>query len=674
MSIKTLDQIAPPTQRALAQIRDALLDWRPPALLGVYALLVLLLTQLPFSYSFRPGIERGQGSDAPFLYNFYPHEGVWPDGMFRWSRGAYPFIEIPGIGRRPVILELAIVSHRAQWEADAPPTLLTLHPLEAPATAPQFTLRREGARYQVLFGPDALPDGTLHLRVETPTWQNAGDRREEIGIAIGERVAVLPVREGGVTLPDFQLLWGYPLALLILWLTVRLIGFSPRGAFGMLLPLAIGIPLLLLLDAPRLGFGAPWAISAARDGLLAAVVTLALVPPLLRKGDVALPERLLPWLALLIVAAFMLKFSARFYPEAMPGDIQLHMNRYNAMARGQQYIDAQHRGLPFPFPTGLYLIVAPLTLTGVSARTIFPLLAGIFESSSVLLFYALLTKALGRPRLGVVAAAIYTLTAGGHMTTWFAFFSHVSTQWYTLALALALTVAWPRYQRPAVWWIITFLIIQVSLGHIGTFINLVVFGLALVPILWLYARDREEKRAVLALAGAALAGGAFVGMTFYSVYLDQFIGQFVGIATQGMSDLTGKRPIPPEVSLRVIWEGGLINHFGFFPAMLGLLGVGLFLRRRAERTALPWLILATAISSMSQAILPFITLSSITTRWLMFSAWAIAVTAAPVVALLWRRGRGGRVVVAGMAGYVAWITLLVWLEAMTLRKPPIEPF
>ncbi len=671
MNVHSLHRALPCTRHAAGVVRSALFDWRPLALVAVYVLLTLLFTQLPFSYGFRPGIERGPGSDAPFLQSFYPHEGVWPDGMFRWSKGDAPLIVIPGTGRRPVILDLMIVSHRAQWIPDAPPTPLTLHPAGA-ASAAQFTLRREGARYQVLFGPQA--DGTLRVRIETPVWQNEGDSRQQIGVAIGGRVMLRDVHGHGLVLPDVNLLWGYPLAILGMWFTMRVIGFAPRSILRMLLPLTVAIPLLLVVDAPRLGFGAVWSVQAARDGFLAGIVSLALVPPLLRKGDVAVPERILPWLLLLIVATFLLTYSVRAYPDAIPGDLQLHINRYNAMVRGQQYIDAQHRGLPFPFPTGLYLIAAPLTLTGIDILYMFPFLAGVFEATSVLLFYALLVRSLGSPRLGVLAAAGYALSAGGYMTTWYAFFSHVSTQWYTLALMLALVATWPRYREPAAWWPLMLLMIQVGLGHIGTFINLVIAGSVLIPLLWWRACGQEERRAVLALAGAALAAGAFVGATFYSLYLNQFMAQFVGIATVGMNELTGKRPIPPDVTLRVYWQGGLIGHFGFFPVLLAIPGVWLLMRGRGGRTVLPWLILATFCASLAQAALPFITLSSITTRWLMFSAWAIAVAAAPTVALLWRRGYGGRIAVITMAAYVAWVSIVVWLDAMTLRKPPIEPF
>jgi hypothetical protein len=58
----------------------------------------------------------------------------------------------------------------------------------------------------------------------------------------------------------------------------------------------------------------------------------------------------------------------------------------------------------------------------------------------------------------------------------------------------------------------------------------------------------------------------------------------------------------------------------------------------------------------------------------MFSAWAIAVTGAWGFWLLWRRGRVARVVALAMAGYVCWVTITVWLNAMALRLPPPEPF
>ncbi|HWQ14548.1 MAG TPA: hypothetical protein VNL77_17250 [Roseiflexaceae bacterium] len=664
--VQTLD-----LPRRLAAARAAVLDWRPPALAALCALLLLLAAQWPLAYRFHVGVERGPHSDRPFIASFYTPEGQWPDGMFRWTRGEAATITLPGAGRRELLLALEIVSHRANRDPAAPPTRLTLHP---GAAAPiRFTLRREAATYHLYLPPQALPDGALRLRLETATWQPPGDSRDELGVAIG-RVRAESTRSRGLTPPDLGVVTCYPLALLLLWPLARLIGFPARAALHLLLPLALAIPLMAVVDPGRLAFGAVWSVQAALIGLASGALGLWLAPPLLLRLGAPAPEGVLRWLLLLVVVGFALKYSARLYPDSMPGDLQLHLNRFGALVRGQHFIDAQHRGLPFPFPTGLYILAAPLTLSGIGIRDLFPLLSGAFEASGALLMYALLARAAGSPRLGLLAAALYALTAGGAMTAWFAFFSHVSTQWYQLALMVLLAASWPRYGERLTWWGIVLLLAQVALGHIGTFINLAIFAVLLLPLLWQRARTAEERHAVLDLLAAGALAAAFVFLAYYSVRLPQFVSVLQGIAAEGMADFTGKRPIPPAETLAVLWQGGLIEHFGFFPVLLALPGALLLARGPAGRGALPVLMLATALSSLSQALLPLITHSSITTRWLMFSAWVVAAAAAPAVRWLWRRGPAGRLLVLGMAGYVLWISAVVWIEAMTMRLPPIEPF
>jgi hypothetical protein len=82
----------------------------------------------------------------------------------------------------------------------------------------------------------------------------------------------------------------------------------------------------------------------------------------------------------------------------------------------------------------------------------------------------------------------------------------------------------------------------------------------------------------------------------------------------------------------------------------------------------------TIAVSCGQALLPFITQSAITTRWLTFAAWAIAVAGGAGLLLWWRKGRAARIVALAMAAYVCWITAIIFIEAMTQRLPPIEPF
>jgi hypothetical protein len=367
----------------------------------------------------------------------------------------------------------------------------------------------------------------------------------------------------------------------------------------------------------------------------------------------------------------------------MPGDLQLHVNRYSRTIMGEVYIPAQHRGLPFPFPTGPYLLLAPLTLPGLDLRFLLQSTAGLFEAGTVLLLYLLGARAAGSPRLGLLAGAIYAVTSAGFMTTWFAFETQVAAQWFSIALVVLLALAWPRYDDRRVWWLSLLLLLLVYLGHIGLFINVTLLGAIAAPLLWLRARSIQERRAAGRLLLAGIVAVAVAMLFFYSAFAQLIADQLAGVAVGGLNSATGRNPIPRATTLWVTWQGGLITHFGFFPVLLAIPGLVLLGARTRWTSnkgaghggpALPVLLWMTLLVSAAQAILPLITLSSITTRWLMFSAWAIAVAGALGLAQLWRRGRAAQLITVVMALYVSWLTIVLFVEALALRKPPIEPF
>jgi hypothetical protein len=672
---KRLLRIEPFRLRAtttLTAIRVGLLDWRPLALALVCALVILLVAQFPPSYAFNVGVERGPLSDEPFLQSFYPTEGEWPNGLFRWSRTEYATIELPGLGQRGVILGLTIASHRSQHDQSQPATILTLRHA-GPGVSPTFPLRREAAHYQIYLPPAALPDGALRVRLDTPTWQNPGDSRDEIGVALAQSVRLWSVRPSGATLPDLGLLGGLPFGVVLIWGALRVCGFARRPALLLALPLAVLIPLLTLLDAPRAGFLGPWLPAFGLLLLGSAAAALLVLPTILRWCGTPAPATALHWLALLVALTFALKYGGRLYPEAMPGDWQLHINRFTITALGDLAIQAKHRGLPFPFPPGYYLDIAPLTLLGFDIRPILPILAALFEAASIPVIYAIPARLIGSARMGLLAAAIYALTATGFMNTWFSFHTQVSTQFFTALLMLVLIACWPRYHNPRIWWPIVFLLGQQFLGHIGTFINAGLLGVLAIAVLWLRANNQQERRSTLALLAAGTAAGAFVLVFYYSAFAGLIVEQISGVANRGLLDVSGKKPVLAATYLQVLWQGGLITHYGFFPVLLAIPGA-LTLTRRLRRSALPILLWGTIAVSCGQALLPFITQSAITTRWLTFAAWAIAVAGGAGLLLWWRRGRAARIVALAMAGYVCWITAIIFIEAMTQRLPPIEPF
>jgi hypothetical protein len=647
---------------------DALRDSRLWLLVGLCLALLLVASQAPLSYRFQVGQQTGPLSDQPFLASFLPGEGSGT-ARFRWSRPDST-ITIPAVGRRALILTLPIIGHRAQFEPDAQPTIVELRAAGGPSFA--FPLRREGASYRVYLPPAASPNGTLRLRLISAPWSSPGDKRGQLGVALGQRIGLESVQPTGFVLPDNALLLAWPLCLGLLWLSLETLGFGRRRMFWLLVPLVLGLPLLLLIDAPRLGFGSLWALQVGALTLVAALLARLALPALLRRLGVPAPAHLLPWLLLLIVATFALKYGGRLYPDAMPGDLQLHVNRYSMAVAGNIYIPAQHRGLPFPFPPALYISLAPLTLSGLDIRPLFEISAGLFEAGTVLLLYILLARVFS-PRLGLLAAGLYALIAAGFMVTWFAFQTQVAAHFFTTALIAALVLWWPRYAGWTRWLVIVFLIAQAFLGHIGQFLNAGLVGLLAVPLLYLGARSAAERAGARRFALIGLAAGLFCGLFYYSAFWSLIVEQTREVAALGLNEATGKPPIPRATTLSVLWRGGLIEHLGFFPAPLALIGA-LLLARKRPPGILSLLVALTFVVALSQGLLPLLTLSSITTRWLMFTVWAIVACAALALVPLWRRGRVARLVTVTMGGYLAWLTLVLFLNALALRKPPIEPF
>ncbi len=661
----------------LAGLGGALLDWRPLLLAGLTLLGLLAVFQLPLAYSFQVGIDRGAGTDRPFLGGFRdPELTTWEDS-WRWTQPEAT-VTVPGVGRRPLLVSFEVVSHRQHWQEGAPQTVLEVDSGAGPPTL--IPLRFETSRYELYVPAAAVRDGTLHLALSTEAWQNPSDPRGELGVAVGRLFTISSAPGAGLVWPGGGTLAAYPAALALLFYAVRAIGFGRDRALLLLLPLLGALLILAAIAPPRVAVSSGWAVEAAVLALGTALVCALLVPPLLARLGVDPGPELLPWLLLLTALSFVLKYGGQLHPVAMLGDVQLHINRFSFTLWGQVYIPAQHRGLPFPFPSGWYILVAPLLLTGAPLRVIFEVTAGLAEAASVLLFYVLLAKLTGSRRGGLVAALIATISPIPMMNVWWSFQTQVGTQLLTLLLLTLMILGWPSYgaTRAAralnLGWI-TLLLIMVSLGHIGAFINTGLVGLAAIPWLWLRARSPEERAGALRLLWVGLAAAAFVVVFYYSAFWPMIAEQLGGVAQEGMLGVTEREPVPREVWLRALWAEGFIGLNGFFLVLFGVAGALLIswtARYRASIVGpLMWLTFAVGLS---QAILPLITLSTITTRWLTFAGWALTVGATVMVLRYRQRGRAGRVVTWLALAYVAWITIQVWATAMAINGPPLEPF
>lgn len=656
----------------LVRLLAALRDWRLPLLLALCSLGLLATYQLPLRFSFEIGRDGGTATDRPFLAGFRNAERSEAGETWRWSLPEAA-ISVPGVGARPLVVGLRVVSHRQEWQSDAPPTLLVVDSGAGPPTT--IELRRGPARYQLYLPAEATRDGVLRLGLSTAAWRNPADERGDLGVALGGALTVGSARAASPTWPGAGTLLAFALATTLLWLAARAAGLPPNSALACLLALLAVMLLLAAGAAPRLATSARWAVEAALLALGATIAGALLVPPLLARLEVPVTPAALRWLVVLIALSFALKYGGQFHPAAMRGDLQLHVNRFQRTVSGQVYIPAQHRGLPFPFPSGWYAGIAPLTLTGAPIHNLFELTAGLFEATAVLLVYLLLSRVTGSAAGGLLGAIIYTISPVWMLNVWWQFHTQIASQWFLLALVTLLVLRWPDYDDPLVWGWTVALFILVSLGHIGSFINTGLAGLIALPWLWLRVRSPAARRGATRLLWAGVATALFVVLFYYSAFGGLIVEQLTGVAAEGMTGVTEQAPAPRDVLLASLWQDGLVEHYGLFLVILGLAGAALIaLDPRQREGLLPPLLWATFAVVLFQALLPLATQSSVTTRYLTFGGWAFTVGATVAGLRLWRGGPAGRVALVAMLAFVAWVSVEIFVGAMALNAWPAEPF
>ena len=795
----------------------ALRDWRLALSLGLFAILLLLAAQAPLDYRIAIGQQDGPGSDLPLIAGFWPPERD-VHGDFRWTTERAS-VRLPGVGQRPLQIILTVFPINAEV-AQRGPRAIELW--ASGRTLGQLPVRPAGAVYRVLVPPPADGSGDQVIELRSATFVPTGDER-----AIGTPVdAVSVAAPPGPTLPAWRRTLAWLGAALVLWLALRRAGFGPRAVQALLVPAALLAGLAALLDPPRFALGGDVALavlalgwllvlllSVEPPGLLIAGAVLAVVAGglwmgghgggalqvaaalviagWLRPAVAALYRRYAPplapgarrWLLLLVLVVFATRYGGKIYPDAMPGDIGFHANRYADVVRGTVLLLSRNRGVDFPYPPALYLLLAPLSLLGLDRRAQLQLGAAVLDALSVFLVYTLAAGALSRANRSapmrpdtrpLLAAGIYSLSPAGFMTTWWNFSTHIFAQFAHLLLISALVLRWQwaaqaRLSPPASaqsgveqgakggkekgderqetstkaagsllrwpvsrfvprrsdlappisrlrspvsrlaspvsdlrspnplggWWAVagSLVVLQllVYLGHFGFWINMSLLGA--ISLAAARGGRHDAGRSMFRLLLASFVAAELLAvLLFYSSYTGLFLAQARAAAASGLTGLAGRAPVDRAILWTTLWDAGFRAHFGFFP--LPLAWCGLFLlhqrigcqhpapapapRRRGSPgsplAALVVLMAATFAVGLLFAILPFLSGSTLTTRWLMFSAWAIAVGAAVGARLLWRAGRAGRLLVIAAGGYVLWVTASMWLEALAWRVRPPEPF
>lgn len=700
MATRELKQYSSPQWAIARALAAELRAWsaalRLPSLyvlLPALTLALLLAPQLPLRYGIDVGVGEGYGGDLPMLRGFNTPE-TDEHGSFRWTDDGAA-VQLPGLGERLLRVQLDFFPISDAVVQAGPKTIEVWSGSRADAAGMErlalLPVQKAGSSYSLIVPPRASQGGDLTLLLRTATFAAPGDPRA-LGTPL-DRITITALSRGVPATPDWGALGTWLLTALLAWVVVlRALG-PIAGAWRwatLLLALAAAlVAVAAALDPPRWAFGAWPALTALALGYGLLLLLRGLLPWLARHLAIPLDQRALGWLTLISVIAFALRYGGRLYPNAMHGDIGFHTNRFNEAVRGLIYIVSKNRGVDFPYPPAPYLLLAPFTLTGIDIPDLLQLAAALLDSLSAPLVYALAACGLqrtlaSRPAAGagdvaqpsivpLLAATIYVFTAAGFMTTWWSFSTHIVTQFCTLLLVTALLlVGRPEGRRsPLAAGFLFVLLCLVFLGHFGFFINTALLLAWLLLLVWLQAWRGAAWARALRLPLTLLSAGAlaFALVFFYSAYIPIFIAQAQVAAAGGLSAVAQRAPVSRAIMLEGLWDAGFVLHFGFFPLALALLSIGVIWSRRVLA-----LMTGSFLVSTLFAIVPFITLATNSTRWLMFSAWAVAVGGALLAQWLWRRGWVGRIVVGAMAGYVLWNSALIWLGPMLWRIRPPEPF
>lgn len=508
------------------------------------------------------------------------------------------------------------------------------------------------------------------------------------------------------------------IALAVAWALVLMLCAAPETLRRAGLALIVITVALWLIDwrGPEIDLGRATAhlravaALAALAFLAAAAIRPALTGTMVRLG-IEVPAAHWRWLLLIVIIVFATRYGGKIYPDSMPGDIGFHANRFVDATFGRVLLVSRNRGVDFPYPPAFYLVLAPFTLLDIDRRALLHLGAALLDAFSPLLVYAL-AMALRRNAgasshravdrsfpLPLVAAALYGLAPAGYLTTWWNFSTHIFTQFAHLLLITILVVTWnltasppedavakpfslqPWKRRALLFVALVMAQLLVYLGHFGFWMNMSLLGgFALATLIVLALRRRRAALQSLTFYGVAFVTAQIVAVLFfYSAYAGMFVQQLAATTTGGLTGLAGREPAPFEALWRTLWDAGFRQHYGFFPLAPLLAGIAWLMNGAAvqsDRYRAPAIILAagTVIVACGFAALPFFSGSTLSTRWLMFSAWLVAVCAAAGAAALWRQGWAGRLTTLAAGGYVAWVTASMWLAALLWRVRPPEPF
>lgn len=632
--------------------------------MAVFVVGIFVAARTPLHYTINIGYETGWHSDLPFLSDWNaaePYKATATEQSWRWTTGDSRIL-LPGVGGQ------VLQARFEQYAATANP-YRTTRALTIGGAQMQVALPLQAARTVYLLLPTSVADaGLLHLAA--PTFTPPNDERT-LGAPLGSVTLSTIHRPWGI--PPLELWWSGVLLPLV-WVTSRRMDVSLVGAILSLLGMAGLLLIAQLADPLRFALARKPLLLAAGHGLLVAVVVHWLITRNAARGGIAPTPRFVRAVVLILFWLVLVRYGGRLYPESMVGDLGFHVNRQKQVIEGDVYLTARHRGILFPYPSGPYIVLAPLQLLPWTAPTLIEWADAVLGALGVLPVAYLALRGLGDERAALWITGVYALLAPSMMALWWSFLAHIFSQEAVALLVAMIIGGWFWLGTPRGVLAISMGLFLVFWGHFGLYLNVTFLLGVVLPVLWWRLRATPERGSLIGLATAFIIAQALVLSLGYSAYwplvaekLGQF-GQGGMVAVQG-----GRGTMDWQAMARIVWDDGLREHYAVIGVPLALLG-GLRLWQRQRSAPLTWLFWGTVSVAVFQGTVPFLTASTISTRWLSFCAWVVAVGSGVVLSRLWQQRGVGKMLAVLVVLWIGGNTLWLWIQALGYRIWLFEPF
>lgn len=599
--------------------------------------------------------ERVMTPDAPrgylWWWEYLERHGGRP---YRWMRPVADVL-MPGAGSGAYVVTLSAGGSPATttttWEAGAG---LEYH-LSLPPGEPR--------RYHLLAVADRAGDLRISMRSSRFV---APDDPRELSFVLYQ--VDLHSAGGLPRAPAWPTLAWLALTTAVSYALARVSGAGRRGALALCASAALAAGYVLALHRPALTSVAP------ALGLLSLSCTAlaGLAWPLTRRCTSVAAR---PVLGLMLLA-FALRMGGMLHPQALFSDLGMHANNLFKITLGELFFTT---GLPGdagggqqPYPPGAYLLLLPgqlLAPDGASRRLLVQGGVALLDSLTLGAIWLLIRRAGFGMRASLLGTACYLLPTPALESFSIGEYANLGGQALALPLLLLLGLGLAGAHGTAGWtpggrvWPVLLLAVAVALGllgHSGVTLSVGALVAAAWGLVWtarLRGRDPAIDPLRLTIASAAALTTAL--LIFYSAPI--FVATLTGRAGSGagsaplrvLSDtLAALLGAAPPQGTRVA-----------LPPLIGVVALGglALVAMGSGAPAAPLRALLAAWWAGTTLTLGLLVVAGQGVRWAIFLYPALCLTAGPLLAALWRRGRAGRLVAAAtlaviiIAGLSAWI-------------------